>query len=189
MKKGIFAVIPPALMTGKSLIIISAVVISAFSFSLGYIVGKREDTVRERRLVETRQPPREKRDTADRDDFDRTVEKIIRQDLDLASGKKAVGQRHEEIVKDSSEAVTPAENGNGRYTIQVGAFTRRSDAERLSKRLEEKGFGSYIVTVKSRRGRLFKVRVNRYADRKEAEKDAARIKRMKGLDALVMVSR
>lgn len=56
------------------------------------------------------------------------------------------------------------------YTIQVGSFSKRLNADNLAKRLKEKGFDSYSEEGIGQGGKgIFRVRVGKFSSRVEAE--------------------
>jgi cell division protein FtsN len=191
MKRGFSSNIPDVLLSGKSIVMLIVIMISAFSFSLGYLVGKKSDNFSEKTLIRAKKGPIESSPPVSDDEFDRTIDKIIEQDLDASRDTKHVAVKAEttNTVKSSESASKEIVDGKV-YTIQVGAFKKMKDAERLKERLDKKGYNSYIVTVNlKKRGNLYKVRAERYDTKSEAEADAARIKKLKGLDAFVLVEK
>ncbi len=190
MKRGFSSNIPDALLSGKSILIIIVIMISAFSFSLGYLVGKKSDNFSEKTLIEAKKRPIESPPPVSADEFDRTVDKIIKQDLNVSRDTKHVSVKTETKRPEISKEKAADDIIDGKvYTIQVGAFKKIRDAERLKKRLDKKGYNSYIVTVKLKTGKLYKVRADRYDTKSEAEANAAEIKKLKGLDAFVLVKK
>jgi cell division septation protein DedD len=190
MKRGFSSNIPDALLSGKSILILIVIMISAFSFSLGYLVGKKSDNFSEKTLIEAKKRPIESPPPVSADEFDRTVDKIIKQDMDVSRDTKHVAVKAETKSSERSKEMATKDIDDGRvYTIQVGAFKKIKDAERLKKRLDKKGYESYIVTVKFKKGNLYKVRAERYDTKSEAEAHATEIKKLKGLDAFVLVEK
>ncbi|NOX21418.1 MAG: SPOR domain-containing protein [Nitrospirae bacterium] len=60
------------------------------------------------------------------------------------------------------------------YTIQVGAFSSKAEAEKLKNRLKKKGYTVFINTLK--KGKiLYRVRVGRFIKRSDAEAAALKI--------------
>ncbi|MFH0790849.1 MAG: SPOR domain-containing protein [Candidatus Omnitrophota bacterium] len=56
------------------------------------------------------------------------------------------------------------------YTVQVGSFTKQKNADRLMRKLLEKGYSAYIEdTVSGEKEDIYRVRVGRYHSLKEAE--------------------
>lgn len=190
MKKGMQSHIPEFFFSGKSILIIIVILISGFSFSLGYLVGKKSDTFSDRKLVEKKNRVNPELPPVSPDEFDRTVDTIIKKDLEIASSTKRSStdnkvRSHKEPSKRTSAKITEENT----YSVQVGAFKRLADAKKLEKRLDNNGFNSYILTVKLKKGSLYKVRVGRYDSRAEAEEDASEIKNIKGLDAFVLIEK
>jgi cell division septation protein DedD len=70
----------------------------------------------------------------------------------------------------STEGVTSASNLATRpgFTIQVAALRERAEAEAIAKRLTSKGYETYIVNPAGG-SNVYRVRVGRYPDRKDAE--------------------
>ncbi len=190
MKRGFSSNIPDALLSGKSILILIVIMISAFSFSLGYLVGKKSDNFSEKTLIEAKKRPVESSPPVSADEFDRTIDKIIKQDLGVSRDTKHVAVKAETKSAGKSKEMAAGDIVDGKvYTIQVGAFKKMKDAERLKKRLDKKGYDSYIVTVNFKKGNLYKVRAERYDTKSEAEANAAEIKKLKGLDAFVLVEK
>lgn len=190
MKRGFSSNIPDALLSGKSILMLIVIMISAFSFSLGYLVGKKSDNFSEKTLIEAKTEPIESSPPIADDEFDRTIDKIIKQDLDVSSDLKHVAAEAAPKSMDKSNETDKKEIIDGNvYTIQVGAFKKIKDAERLKERLDKKGYNSYIVTVNLKKGNLYKVRAERYNTKSEAEANANKIKKIKGLDAFVLVEK
>jgi cell division protein FtsN len=190
MKKGIQSNIPEFFFSGKSILIIIVILISGFSFSLGYLVGKKSDSFSDRKLVERKADVPPVPPPVSPDEFDRTVDAIIKQDLEISGNVEHPANGKAELTKlEAPTSASPRKTDNTIYSIQVGAFKRLSDAERLKTRLDNNGFSSYILTVKLKKGTLYKVRAGRYDERSEAEEYASDIKKMKGLDAFVLIER
>ena len=74
------------------------------------------------------------------------------------------------------------------YAVQVGAFLKPGNAERISKKMAAKGLAPYIDSSTDKKGRQWRfVRIGHFAKRGQAEKEAATIKGM-GIDAFVVLS-
>jgi cell division septation protein DedD len=76
-------------------------------------------------------------------------------------------------------ARTPTRVAAG-YTVQIGAFADRGDADARQRRLRAQGHAARVVKV----GALWRVRIGRYPSR-EAANDAARSLKAKKIDAFV----
>lgn len=68
----------------------------------------------------------------------------------------------------------PAAAGN--LTIQVAAVKDRSEADRIAKRLQGKGYDAYVAEP-AESGAMFRVRVGHYAEKADADKIASRLAR------------
>jgi cell division protein FtsN len=66
--------------------------------------------------------------------------------------------------------------GNG-YVVQVAAVRERSEAEGIARRLASKGYHSFITTPGAGAPRVFRVRVGKYADRREADAVASKLQK------------
>jgi len=65
--------------------------------------------------------------------------------------------------------------GNG-YVVQVAATKQRTEAETIAKRLVNKGYQAYVTTPASG-PTMYRVRVGKFSDRKEADRIAGRLQR------------
>jgi cell division septation protein DedD len=66
--------------------------------------------------------------------------------------------------------------GNG-FAVQVAAVKARSEADTIAKRLSSKGFPSYVTTPGPGAAHVYRVRVGKYTDRREAESVARRLEK------------
>jgi cell division septation protein DedD len=74
----------------------------------------------------------------------------------------------------------------GFYVVQAGAFNHISYAQALRKKLEEKGYESYItVSGFNEEKRIFRVLIGRFTDRKQAQTLSEEIKKKTNLDVIV----
>jgi hypothetical protein len=85
-------------------------------------------------------------------------------------------------ARDSARAdsVAQAAKRAGKYTLQIAAYSARSDADKLVKKLKARGFEARIVGTK----KPFRVRVGRYETRAAASAAAKQLKTKK-IDAFV----
>jgi len=72
-------------------------------------------------------------------------------------------------IKPVSKKTTNSTTGVNYYTIQVGAFSRIDNAKRLINKLKESGYQAYLDEVTSAKAIVFKVKVGRFSQRKQAE--------------------
>jgi len=73
-----------------------------------------------------------------------------------------------------SIAAEPQDSGSG-FVVQVAAVKARSEADTIAKRLSSKGFPSYVTTPGPGTAHVYRVRVGKYTDRREAESVARRL--------------
>jgi len=73
----------------------------------------------------------------------------------------------------------------GRYSVQVGAFSERVRADRLAKRLRDKGYSTYIMTITIEGRRFHRVRVGKLATEAEAQELARKLKEEDGLSTRI----
>ena len=65
----------------------------------------------------------------------------------------------------------------GGFVVQVAAVKARSEADTIAKRLSSKGFPSYVTTPGPGAAHVYRVRVGKYTDRREAESVARRLEK------------
>jgi cell division septation protein DedD len=88
-----------------------------------------------------------------------------------------------EPAKPAAPPLTPAVTnaplnepaGNG-FVVQVAAVKERSEADTIARRLNGKGYPTFI-TMSNGAVRMFRVRVGKYPDRREAESIAGRLEK------------
>jgi cell division septation protein DedD len=71
------------------------------------------------------------------------------------------------------------------YTVQVGAFKNRKDADALTANLEGKGLKARRQKVGKKDKALYKVTVGEFSEKKEAEVLALKLKKTEGLKTFV----
>ena len=81
------------------------------------------------------------------------------------------------VVPERPSPGIPSEPKGTGFAIQVAAFSARSEAETIVKRLSAKGYAVYLVTPQAGQPAMFRVRVGKFAERAEAERVAARLER------------
>ena len=65
--------------------------------------------------------------------------------------------------------------GNG-FAVQVAAVKQRSEADTIARRLNGKGYPTFL-TMSNGAVRMYRVRVGKYPDRRQAESIAGRLER------------
>jgi cell division septation protein DedD len=61
--------------------------------------------------------------------------------------------------------------------VQVAAVRARAEADTIARRLSSKGYPSFVTTPGAGAANVFRVRVGRYPDRREAETVASRLEK------------
>jgi cell division septation protein DedD len=74
------------------------------------------------------------------------------------------------------EAPSTEPKGDG-FVVQVAAVQSRSEADAIAQRLSSKGFPSFVSTPGSGAPRVYRVRVGKYKDKREAEGVARRLQK------------
>ncbi|EAR21439.1 SPOR domain-containing protein [Nitrococcus mobilis] len=72
------------------------------------------------------------------------------------------------------------------WTVQVGSFRERDNANALRQVLRQSGFSTYIEQAQYRHKPLFRVRIGPFVARDEAEQLAARLHEQRGIKVLVV---
>lgn len=190
---------------GRTIIIAILVITSAFSFVLGYFVGKA--TVKDRLQAEfmalpkqqgheepvAKEQPQEEKETLTTDsifeqlaetrDLEEKAKKTPQADVVKADQLQAATQK--ETEQPSVKMTKPVEDTDV-YTVQVGAFKNQKDADALKRKLEDKKYNAYIKrTTLSQNLKLFKVRTGEFTKREDAEMLAIKLKKTEGLNAFV----
>ena len=99
--------------------------------------------------------------------------------------KKAVKKEKETSKqKSNTKGKTTEKTGvkETRFMLQIGAFNKLKDAERLKKRFEKKGYSVFIVKEKGKRKIFYKVRIGVFYSKKIALKVKSKIKREDGIN-------
>lgn len=73
------------------------------------------------------------------------------------------------------------------YIVQIGAFTKRENAEELLKKLKSKHYPVFIKTLNhEKHGQMFLVRLSPYEDRFEADRQLSRLKDSEHLSPILL---
>lgn len=84
-------------------------------------------------------------------------------------------------AKAGTKGTQPATKARGKYTLQVAAYTTRAEADRLAKRLKDRGLDARVVGT----AKLFRVRIGRYETRAAAATAQKDLKTKSKIDAFV----
>jgi len=73
-------------------------------------------------------------------------------------------------------ASTAFQSDEPQFTVQVGAFSTRANADRLQRGLQKKGYDAFVSESAGAENTLYRVRVGRFTDRHEAEKSCDQLR-------------
>ena len=73
----------------------------------------------------------------------------------------------------------------GAWSVQLGSFTSRANADNLSRQVKGQGFSAFVSEGRSGSSVRFRVRVGPLPDRESAERTAAKLKSLKHDSSLV----
>ncbi|MGH9176073.1 MAG: SPOR domain-containing protein, partial [Vicinamibacterales bacterium] len=82
----------------------------------------------------------------------------------------------ERVASKPAAGVSSEPAGPG-FAIQLAALGKRNEADGIARRLTGKGYPAYVITPDSGAPAVFRVRVGKFKDRKEAESIAARLQK------------
>jgi len=203
MKSGSYGSPSSGSFLNKPVLIIIAIIISSASFILGYMAGKstmdsneneiisiRDSEAQDLTLTEGTEPdtdeiiiPPGQKDDEVKKDMVRPSRNRHDEDITVPVKAKKVSEPAPRVFAERKDPPS-----KGRFTVQVGAFNTRKDADSLRLRLEKKGYNSYIEAIRAGRKDLFKVRVGSFHARDDAE-DAVRSLKKIGMESFIVTKR
>jgi cell division septation protein DedD len=74
-------------------------------------------------------------------------------------------------------SAVPLEPSGDGYAIQLAALGKRAEAENIVKRLNDKGYSAYLIAPPSGAPAVFRVRVGKFKDRRQAESVSSRLQK------------
>jgi DedD protein len=84
-----------------------------------------------------------------------------------------------------SAAPSPISVGHGSWSVQLGSFASRANADNLTRQVKGQGFSAFVLTGGSGTSVRYRVRVGPVADRESAERIAAKLKSLGHVGSLV----
>ena len=84
-----------------------------------------------------------------------------------------------------SAAPSPISAAHGSWSVQLGSFASRANAENLSRQLKGQGFSVFVLSGGSGAAVRYRVRVGPLSDRESAERTAAKLKSLGHVSSLV----
>lgn len=90
--------------------------------------------------------------------------------------KPAEGARAQALLDGKPAASKPVAIADGRFIVQVGAFSEVTAAREARQKVEKLGLKTYTQVVETSAGKRIRVRVGPFASRDDAEKASSKIK-------------
>jgi cell division septation protein DedD len=90
-------------------------------------------------------------------------------ELNTSEQKPAKETSQKPAVKDSPVSAEDKKSDRPLYAIQLAAFKSSAEAETIRKKYAKKGYTTYIITLDSKKGKIYKVKTGEFRDRKKAE--------------------
>ncbi len=84
-----------------------------------------------------------------------------------------------------SGASSPTSNGHGSWSVQLGSFASRANADNLTRQVKGQGFSVFVLPGGSGTSVRYRVRVGPLANRESAERMAAKLKSLGHVGSLV----
>ena len=84
-----------------------------------------------------------------------------------------------------SAAPSPTSVGHGSWSVQLGSFASRTNADNLTRQIKGQGFSVFVLTGGSGTAVRYRVRVGPLADRESAERIATKLKSLGHVGSLV----
>lgn len=88
----------------------------------------------------------------------------------------APGPTSATVATPATSASAAAKPAAGAWSVQLGSFANRANADRLMRQLKAQGFAAYVVSSGSGRSLRYRVRVGPMADRGAATRGVAKLK-------------
>ncbi len=100
-----------------------------------------------------------------------------------APSRPAAAAAHSATVE--SSAFSPTSKGHGSWSVQLGSFASRANADKLTRQVKGQGFAVYVLSGGSGASLRYRVRVGPMADRESAERMAEKLKSLGHAGSLV----
>jgi len=84
-----------------------------------------------------------------------------------------------------SAALSPTSTGLRSWSVQLGSFASRANADNLTRQVKGQGFSVFVLPGGSGTSVRYRVRVGPFADRESAERTAAKLKSLGHVGSLV----
>ncbi|THJ31481.1 SPOR domain-containing protein, partial [Lampropedia aestuarii] len=104
----------------------------------------------------------------------------VRPPASAATNSSAEAARARALLEGRPVETTPAPTASrsdeGRFIVQVGAFSDEAKVREIKQKLESVGLKTYTQVVQTSAGRATRVRVGPFANRADADRAAERVK-------------
>ena len=91
--------------------------------------------------------------------------------------RPARGSAPSQAARETAISSVPTEPAGEGFAIQLAALGKREEAEAIVRRLAAKGYSAYLMPPPSGAPAVYRVRVGKFKDRREAEAVSARLQR------------
>jgi cell division septation protein DedD len=96
---------------------------------------------------------------------------------DARRSPEAPSAASESSARSAPIASVPSEPAGDGFSIQLAALAKRDEAEIIVRRLTGKGYSAYLVAPAAGSPAMYRVRVGKFKDRREAESVSARLQK------------
>ncbi len=152
----------------------------------GKIMTSYEEPVEEESLSQQLQETtNEKQVTANspkKDKAKKTKPKKTKTEKTTKTKKTANGKTEKTKTNEKQKKAVKPKTKDKRFMLQIGAFNRLEDAEKLKKRFEKKGYSVFVIKEKGKKKVFYKVRIGVFYSKKIALKVKSKIKREDGIN-------
>jgi cell division septation protein DedD len=157
------------LMDGRGVAIVVIALVSGASFALGFFVGKTTtDITKEIRILTVPPEPTTQKEEAP------------------VEAKEKEPASPVNTVKKPAVAKSNKKKRETTYSLQIGAFKNRSDAEALQQKFKRRGYSVYLLRTKAKEGDIvYKVRIGKLSKKEDAETMALKLKKETGVTAFI----
>lgn len=213
MNKNDFEDKSPPSFIGKEVIIVTVVIFSALSFTLGFFVGKstvNKSPAPPAQIMEIT-PSLQKQEpvSAQPVTHEEIPQNVVfateqsqkniqaeQQNSDVLTKGKSIEPVKEISKKPLNEkAIRDKESGSSKskitkkaiiYTVQLGAFKNASEAENFRNEYNKKGYRTYtVISENKKREKIYKIRTGEFTEKKDAEILSLKLKKSEGVNSFV----
>ena len=182
-------------------VIVTIVIVSSLSFTLGYYVGKHVNPSdndqlsiipKEKSMALKDQEPghregAETGSTHEQDIRSHAATQTIQEQTDTTKTSQSAKATQNQPLREIQKSQPPLTSTKKiTYTVQAGAFKSSQEAGILKDKLAKKGYTAYIIQSESKKHeQLYKVMIGKFPTRKQAEALSLKIKKSEGLQTFV----